>query len=87
MEGFHFTFIITICLCSMPVSSLFRDSPLPTPPPLPPPPPPPPLWDKYLFPFSLVSFLSSPLLLSPSPSLPLTPIFVLYPCPVSLWGK
>lgn len=30
MEGFHFTFIITICLCSMPVSSLFRDSPLPT---------------------------------------------------------
>lgn len=28
MEGFHFTFIITICLCSMPVSSLFRDSPL-----------------------------------------------------------
>lgn len=29
MEGFHFTFIITICLCSMPVSSLFRDSPLP----------------------------------------------------------
>lgn len=22
MEGFHFTFIITICLCSMPVSSL-----------------------------------------------------------------
>lgn len=82
MEGFHFTFIITICLCSMPVSSLFRDSPLPTPPPLPPPPPPPPLWDKYLFPFSLVS-APSPLLLFLLP-LPLSPVFVPY---LSLWGK
>lgn len=65
MEGFHFTFIITICLCSMPVSSL-----------------PPPLWDKYLFPFSLVS-APSPLLLFLLP-LPLSPVFVPY---LSLWGK